>query len=190
MTEPKSAEARKNGELSETSIKYVLEKVAERMTGQAVSFSNEATEHGVATEQMARINYEALSGLKVLDCGFIEVNEFLGGSPDGIIYDNDLKGIIEIKCPFNSAKHLEHCLIKTDDDFKYNFKAYYYQMQANMLFAEASFGDFISFDPRIDNDCGLFVYRLQKNADDQLAIMEQVDKAIKYLDKVYMEIAK
>tara|TARA_R110000787_G_scaffold75761_1_gene167617 strand:- start:1585 stop:2256 length:672 start_codon:yes stop_codon:yes gene_type:complete len=65
--------------------------------------STAAMLHGEVTEAAARHAYEALTGLLVSDCGFIEGEQHLigaGCSPDGLVEDADgLRGILEIKCP-------------------------------------------------------------------------------------------
>lgn len=62
-------------------------------------FSNSAMDRGNEQEPYAREQIELYTGLKFLECGWLqsEENKLLGMSPDGIT--KDLKVQIEIKCP-------------------------------------------------------------------------------------------
>jgi len=62
-------------------------------------FSNNAMDRGNEQEPYAREQLELYTGLKFIECGWLqsEENKLLGMSPDGIT--KDLKVQIEIKCP-------------------------------------------------------------------------------------------
>jgi putative phage-type endonuclease len=71
--------------------------VYERMTGEiAESFSNGWTERGTALEPEAREAYELQTFNKVHQIGFMELDEWVGCSTDGLIGES---GIVSIKCP-------------------------------------------------------------------------------------------
>ncbi len=119
---------------------YMIKLIAERMTGlPQESFSNKAMEWGSDTEQEAREYYEALNGVSVRQVGFIERNEDVGGSPDGLVGE---PGMLEIKCPYSST-HLRWILAgkMPADHFK--------QVQGNLWVAEREWCDFISYDSRV-----------------------------------------
>ena len=101
------------------------------------SYSNKAMEQGSETEQEAREYYEDLHG-PVLQVGFIERDEDVGCSPDGLVGDD---GMLEIKCPF-STTHAQYILAgKMPTD-------YIAQVQGQLWVAERKWCDFFSFDPR------------------------------------------
>jgi len=71
-------------------------------------FQSEAMERGSFLEPMARIELEKYTGLKFLECGWIQSdNELMGISPDGITADLTIQ--IEVKCP-QSINHLKMCV--------------------------------------------------------------------------------
>lgn len=81
-----------------TSHSYLVEKAMERLTGKCVQhrFWTEDLQRGIDLEPVACREYELETGCKVVHVGFVEHNEFIGSSPDGLVgYD----GMIEIKCP-------------------------------------------------------------------------------------------
>ncbi len=125
---------------SVTRKNYMLRLVAERMTGlPAESYSNKAMEWGSEAEQDAREYYEALNGCEVRQIGFIERDENVGGSPDGLVGDD---GLLEIKCPFPTT-HIKYILADKMP------AEYVKQVQGNLWVAERKWCDFISYDPRV-----------------------------------------
>jgi putative phage-type endonuclease len=185
MSEPK----KKTETLSEAAKTYVLEKVAERLTGvPCKSVDNLATQWGHENEPLAREAFELITGKKVETVGFFPLGEDTGGSPDGTV-DSGFS-IIEIKCPFNSANHIDHMLIDCDEMFKADFKEYYWQMQMNMLCTGADKGYFISFDPRMPIGKKLFFREVKLNMEDRTKLIEKLADAILYLRKIMGRVGK
>jgi putative phage-type endonuclease len=125
---------------SVTRLKYMRRLVAERDSRlPQESYSNTAMEWGVDTEQVARKDYGDMNGISVRQVGFIERDEDVGGSPDGLVGDD---GMIEIKCPFTTThiKYIQEGKVPTE---------YFKQVQGNLWIAERKWCDFISFDPRM-----------------------------------------
>jgi len=58
---------------------------------------NIATDYGTRNESNAIEEFEIENLVSVQECGFFSNNDWLGGSPDGLIGDN---AIVEVKCPF------------------------------------------------------------------------------------------
>lgn len=183
LTEPKTKEAKEKGEWSAQAKTYILDKVAETLTGFAKDFTSDATVWGIENEHLAREWYRKLTGYEAKEAEFIEYGKDAGGSSDGFV-GND--GMIEIKCPFNTTNHLQHCLATDQKKFKENFKEHYYQIQANLLFSDRLWCDFISFDPRIQKDVAYFRLRIESDAECQQKIRAAVDKAI-HQKQLYLE---
>lgn len=71
--------------------------VFERVTGtRQETYFNKAMQWGTEMEPEARRAYELATFQKVNQVGFVELNENVGCSPDGLISED---GLIEIKCP-------------------------------------------------------------------------------------------
>lgn len=177
MTEPKTKEAKERGDLSEGAKTYILECIAESIGGEIPFFENTATKRGHELEPMAKKKYAFEMDIKVFGVGFIEVDSEYGGSPDGKVDDNGLEGGLEIKCPYNSVHHLEHCMINDWEYFKKNHPDYYWQCVSHIKTLNVGFCDFVSYDPRIQHSKCLHVFRLERNPL-EIALMEsKINKA-------------
>ncbi len=166
---------------SETAKTYLLEKVSEFYGGAASSATGIALEWGTNWEPVAIEHYSDITKTQVDKASFIVYNDYYGGSPDGIAPP---EGIIEVKCPYTSAKHFKHGMIKTDADFKKIASDYYYQCISNMICANAQWCDFISFDPRVDSEYTMFVYRLNRNEDEVKSMIDRIEQAAKYMEEL------
>lgn len=88
---------------------------------------NVATMHGQFHEEGAKFDFEMETGLRVEECGFFTYEDWLGGSPDGLIGEKEL---IEIKCPYGKRKDEEPIFKSIDEQLHY-----YAQMQVCLLAA-------------------------------------------------------
>ena len=173
MTEPRS----KSETISKTAETYILEKVWESLSGLTKGgIDNFATEWGNQEEPNAKKWYTHLTGRAVEESPLVYHPTFIGliGTPDGLVGED---GLIEVKCPWNGANHLKHCFITTGEYFKKEYNDYYWQMMAYMFLTGRKWCDFVSFDPRIESDLGLFIYRLEANEEDFVLIEDKVTKA-------------
>jgi len=145
---------------------------------------NKATEYGEIQEPVAREAFTAETGIEVKECGFIKIDERLGGSPDGLTSD----AIIEIKCPYTSEKHIDYLLCKTDQDLQKVAPDYYFQMQAEMIAAGRTWADFVSYDPRCDERYCLHIIRIPKNEAVCAEILTRVEAATVILNDILNRI--
>jgi len=175
----------KAAELSDTTKTYLLERVSELFGAESVTPGNAATEWGTKWEPTAVDYYADIKKTPVQAASFIVHSDYYGGSPDGLVAPD---GIIEVKCPHNSANHFKHGLIKSDEDFKKKKPDYYYQCLSNMVCANAQWCDFISFDPRVKEDYMMFVYRLHRNEDEIKRMLERLDTAVEYMKQLENDI--
>lgn len=146
----------KSGAPAKARADYLWEIVVERITKQpSEHYTSAAMQHGIDNEAMARMRYEALTGLMVFQTGFVHHKDhvFVGGSPDGLIDDD---GGCEFKCPFNSAIHLQTILDGMPDE-------HIPQVQGLMWITKRSWWDFGSFDPRIPKPLDLYVQRIPRD---------------------------
>jgi putative phage-type endonuclease len=131
--------------------------VLERLMGapQEDGFTNDAMAWGKATEDEARIAYEMSTGASVQESGFFSHNELMAGcSLDGHLETNGHLGIIEIKCPFKSARHIA--------TLRGGIPAEYLpQITHNLWMSNAVWCDYISYDPRLPEALRLCVVRVQ-----------------------------
>lgn len=165
----------KAGAPSKTRQSYLYELASEIITGQAAdSFTNAAMQHGTLCEPLARIEYEEREGLPVQQVGFVEVNERLGCSPDGLVGEN---GLLEIKCPKTSTQ-IQYVL---DGEFPSEYKA---QVQGQLWVCEREWCDFVSFDPRIEGPSQYFKIRVNRDEEYIEKLKNGVDLFITDLNKI------
>jgi putative phage-type endonuclease len=159
---------------------YMAQLVVERMTNQvAESFTNAAMEWGIENEGFARANYESKMNLLVTETGAIDhpTIPMSAASPDGLVGDD---GCLEIKCP-NTATHIDTVLGGEVA------KKYYDQMQWQMVCANRSWCDFVSFDPRMPEGLQLFIKRIVR---DDKYIAELEGEVIQFLAEVDDKVNK
>jgi putative phage-type endonuclease len=117
------------------------EKAAELIIGKPKeSYTNEHIERGKELESMARSVYEIETGNLVKEVGYIELSEFVGCSPDGLVGDD---GLIEIKCP-SDANYIRS-LYEDKIDSKY-----VWQMQHQMYVSNRKWCDFVIFNESLN----------------------------------------
>lgn len=142
------------GDPMQAQLDYMTELVVERLTGQRVQkFVTAAMQWG-DHEPEARAAYERATGTSVEETGFIAHDTLLAGcSPDGLV---DWDGLIEIKCPWNTANHIETLLNGMPAEHTA-------QVQGQMWITGRQWCDFISYDPRMPVELQLHVQRIQRD---------------------------
>lgn len=178
---------------------YRVQLITERLTGVAYeNFSAKEVEHGKRNEPKANIAYELEHGLIVERSGFLphpEI-EWVGVSPDGVVYDSGEKGIIEIKCPYDPGVHLETWLrgrnalasVLLGEKLETPIPPEHIpQVQGNMWVCDAAFCDFISYDPRFPEHMQLYVHRVRR---DEPYIANLKAEVLKFLDEVEDSVMK
>ncbi len=142
---------------------YITEIMAEYFSkAPKESFTNEHIERGIELEELARETYEIECGYATEQVGFIEMNEYVGCSPDGLVGDD---GIIEIKC----LNDIAHYKIIRDGKKEIDSK-YYWQCQMLLLVSERKWVDLIFFNPNFDKNIIKFRIEPEKEYQDKLKI--------------------
>lgn len=177
MTEPKQKYLQEAGKLSESAMTYVLEKVAETLTGQPKQQGYAfPLVWGMEHEAEAVHEFELKTGLATIETGFYPYTDHAGGSPDREVGEFD---ILEVKCPYDSAKQIDYLMLTTWADLKAEFKEYYWQCQANLLFTGRKACHFVTYDPRMkDSKHKLSHLVIPANAEDQDLISKKIEKAV------------
>lgn len=152
----------KGGSISKTAESYLFELLSEILTGQSKPFfENEAMRWGTETEPQARAMYEIKNSVDVEEVAFIELNDFVGMSPDGLIGED---GLLEIKCPTTTTQ-LKRAM---SDDYSADYKA---QIQMQLWVSGRKWCDFVSFDPRLDCESSYLQIRVERD-EEYIAEME------------------
>lgn len=139
---------------SKTRESYMYQLAAEILTEQPQdSFKGSAVDWGNECEPAARAAYELKHDTDVVECAFIEKNEWLGVSPDGLVGED---GLLEIKCP-NTTTQIKRFL---SGEFP---KEYMAQVQGQLWVSGREWCDFVSYDPRINGDSDYFEVRVYRD---------------------------
>tara|TARA_R110000772_G_scaffold266886_1_gene389967 strand:- start:838 stop:1464 length:627 start_codon:yes stop_codon:yes gene_type:complete len=158
---------------SKTAESYMMELIAEILTGNSKPFfENDAMRWGTETEPQARAMYAVNNDfVDIKEVAFVEHNEQVGISPDGLVGD---RGLLEIKCP-NTTTQLKRAL---SDDYSADYKA---QIQMQLWVTEREWCDFLSFDPRLECDAGYLQQRVYR---DEEYIEEMKVKVYAFVEKM------
>lgn len=158
LTQPRSKAAKERGELSLSARGYMLDLVAETVTGKTQGPPlTRAMQHGIDHEPIARRLYQKVTGRQVQEVGFIAhpSEALVGCSPDGLISYN---GGIEIKCPEVARIHF--------GDRLYGHERHKAQIQGAMWITGRKWWDFVSYHSATD-DLGLALYVVRDYRDDE-----------------------
>ena len=114
-------------------------------------------------------------GVEYLGKTFFEYSSYAGGSPDGLVGE---KGIIEVKCPYNPTNHTRVVLTGevTEDHFL--------QCQANLIFCNRAWCDYVSFDPRMPEKSQLKIIRIYRDEETFDKIKERLYEATHELNRL------
>jgi putative phage-type endonuclease len=147
--------ALKSGAPAQAQRDYLTELVVERLTQQPIQrYTTAAMTWGTEQEPAARAAYERITGRIVEETGFVAHDTLLAGcSPDGLV---DWDGLIEIKCPYSTAVHIETLLNGMPSD-------HIPQVQGQLWITGREWCDFVSFDPRMPEALQLHVQRIQRD---------------------------
>jgi hypothetical protein len=114
-----------------------MEKALERLTGKCVPnrFWTEDLQRGIDLEPVACREYELETGNKVTHVGFVQHNEYIGSSPDGLV---GADGGVEFKCPneTNFWKLYRHPKVSPQ---------HYTQCQVNMWVCGRKWWDYVNY---------------------------------------------
>lgn len=158
FSEPKSAEDKKNGELSVTAKKYLAKKASEIVTGTIRQLETFSTTWGNdhEPEAAARIKeqYPDFEYYGKVNQVFFPWSDFSGGSPDGVSRMNKI--VFEIKCPEDPANHVWYCVTEDLKKAEKPLKDYWYQIQMNMAVMAKEWGfDFMDMKGVLSSYCPL-----------------------------------
>lgn len=175
MTNPRS----KTELFSSTAKSYMLELIAEIVTGEQKEVSGKALEWGSNNEKSAQIEYAFEQGVTVDEIGICLTDDRqIGASPDGFIGDF---GGIEIKCPYNSANHISTVIAGEMP------KEHMAQVQGNLWVNGREWFDFVSYDPRIDGKGRIFITRIHRDEEYIAKLQEKLTAFLIEMKRILKE---
>jgi putative phage-type endonuclease len=135
---------------------YIYELVADYYSSQEKEqYTNEDLERGNELEEQARGVYELETGNKTEQVGFIELDEFTGVSPDGLVGKD---GGLEIKC-LNDKRYFKELMSdkRTTD--------YDWQIQMCLYVTGRKWWDLEIYNPNFKQN--IIIYRIESDEEKQ-----------------------
>ena len=159
-----------NGKGLET---YIYNLMAEYYSSaEKENYINADMQRGIDLEPEARLEFEFYTDLDVQEVGFIEYNEFIGVSPDGLVGDD---GLIEIKCPNDSI----YFKLLLSNNIKPEYIA---QMQMQMYITERQYCYFVSYNPNFEKS--LYIKKISRDEE----MIEKLKKGLERGTQLIKEI--
>ena len=153
----------------------IYQVVFERLTGETPeSFSGNWMERGHEFEAEAREAYELITFNKVSNGGFCELNEWIGGSPDGFVKS----GLVEIKCPKFSTQ-IDYLISKQLP------KIYEKQVQGQLYVTGAKLCDFMCYHPKLKP----LIIRVERDETMILEIKEKLEESIEKVKSIIKQLS-
>jgi len=147
MTASNAATIATNGKGLES---YAYEILAEKYSNNSEeSFTSFDMKRGIELEEQARMTYE-LEHEEVQQVGFVEMDEFAGCSPDGLVGED---GGMEIKCP--NDVNFFRLMVNGESEID---KKYLWQVQMSLLITGRKWWDLVFYN--INFEKSLLVFRI------------------------------
>ncbi len=147
MTASNATAIGNNGKGLET---YIREIVMKELSTKEDDYSNKDFDRGHELEPVARAMYELERGITVQEVGFIERDELVGCSPDGLVGED---GGVEIKSLDDKA-YFDFLL---EGDKAIN-SSHIWQCQMNLLITNRKWWDLVIYNPNFKQS--MFVFRI------------------------------
>ena len=136
-----------NGKGLET---YIYSLMAEKYSNNMEIYTNNDMERGIELEESARMTYE-IEREQVEEVGFVEMNEFIGCSPDGLVGKH---GGLEIKC----VNDVNFFKLLVNGEKAIDAK-YLWQVKMCMFVTERDWWDLAFYDPNFNKN--MLIYRIE-----------------------------
>ena len=159
-----------NGKGLET---YIYSLMAEYYSkGEKVHYTNADIERGILLEPEAKIEFQFYTGLDIKEVGYVEFNEYILVSPDGLIGDD---GLIEIKCPNDSI----YFKLLLSNNIKPEYIA---QMQMQLYVTDRQYCYFVSYNPNFEKS--LYIKKITRDEE----MIEKLKKGLERGTQLIKEI--
>lgn len=144
---------------------YIYKLLAEKYSNNDEEYTNADIERGMELEEQARMTYEIETGEKVDEVGFIEIDDHLGCSPDGLIGKD---GGLEIKCVNNT--NFFKLLVDGEDAIE---SKYLWQVQMSLLLTGRKYWNLAFYNVNFDKN--LLVFRIEPDEKKQEKLKKGID---------------
>ena len=153
---------------------YIYSILAEEHSQENNRYISPDMQRGIDLEDQARMIYEIETGLTVEEVGFIEMDKYVGCSPDGLIGKD---GGLEIKCP-NDVNFFKLMI----EGKKAIDSKYMWQVQMSLLIAKRKWWDLVFHN--INFDKNLLVFRIKPEQDKFKKLERGINNAKNLIKKI------
>lgn len=172
----------KNQLFGKQAMTYINEKIAEIITGECKQQAKSASlDWGNEHEKDAYLWLNTTHPHEYLgreNFKFFELNQYAGGSPDGISEDC----IFEYKCPYNSSNHVAWLINGSKEWLEKEHYEYYVQLQFNMLCTGKENGLIASYDPRtVDAKHRMAIIEIERDNEMLADLVTRISEAVKII---------
>lgn len=166
----------KNGDYSSDRQSYMIQLLAERMTGSVSdNWVGKAAQRGVEMEPVAIAAYETETGSFVESGYWVDVG-FWGCTPDAFVEED---GILSIKCP-NTTTIVKQRFFETDIQ-----PDYYWQVVAEMAATGRKWADIAVYDDRFARpEDRLWIRRVERGEDEIARLLSEFEMFNRELDEL------
>jgi len=154
---------------SKTRDDIIRTKASEILTGNYIPLKINSVdiERGTSLENDAIKKYSDKYNINTKDVGFVELDSFVGVSPDCFSDDN---GLAEFKCPRD--KNYLNIVVNGENAIS---KLYLYQMQMQMWVCDKQWCDYVIYNPNFNKD--IYKIRIYRHEEIITAIKETIERA-------------
>jgi YqaJ-like viral recombinase domain len=165
---------KKNGEPSSERVTYMIELLAERLTGTVADhYTTRDMQRGIDIEDEAIRAYEAETGLLTEPGYWIDIGTW-GGTPDAFV---DVDGLVSVKCP-RSTTIVRQRYFDTETP-----PEYYWQAQAEMTLTNRKWCDLVRYDDRFTQPSDqLWIVRIDRNDGECASLQNEICRFLDELD--------
>jgi len=149
---------------------YIYALMTEKYSNNREIYTNGDIERGIELEESARMTYE-IEREKVEEVGFIELDEYVGCSPDGLVGED---GGIEIKC----VNDVNFFKLMVDGEKAIDAK-YRWQSEMCMLVSGRKWWDLVFYNPNFDNN--LLIFRVEPSLANREKLIMGIEKGKKII---------
>ena len=159
--------------------KYLYDRAAEIVTGTRSDndecASSQHMTRGSEFEEVALMKYTVATLNEVQKVGFVQLNEFVGCSPDGFVGD---EGMIEIKVP-DSNNYFRLMLEISTNGIKAIPREHLWQMQFCMYVCNRNWCEYVLYNPKHEaNGKDLFIFTVDRDAESQKCIKQILAESV------------
>jgi len=155
---------------------YINNLISDYFNTESEKFTSPDIERGILLEDQARTMYELENNVVVKEVGFVELDKYVGVSPDGLVGDD---GLIEIK------NHKESVFIDLLLTEKID-KKYYDQIQMQLYVTGRKWCDYIGYNSKIKPH--RFIQRIYPDPESFKALEKGLNIGRELLEK-YIKVA-